>query len=112
MQNQYTGDIGDFGKLGLLRFLRSCGLTIGVNWYLVPDEKHTGDGRHVQYLEDESICQCDEELWLELKSIVNSERRKVPALQNVANTVGKLFQCALLPGALILRQPPQNPRCL
>ena len=40
MQNQYTGDIGDFGKLGLLRVLQESGLTIGVNWYLVPDENH------------------------------------------------------------------------
>ena len=34
MQNRYTGDIGDFGKLGLLRVLQESGLTIGVNWYL------------------------------------------------------------------------------
>ena len=49
MQNRYTGDIGDFGKLGLLRVLQESGLTIGVNWYLVPDENHNSDGRHVQY---------------------------------------------------------------
>lgn len=30
MQNRYTGDIGDFGKLGLLRQL-STRLSIGVN---------------------------------------------------------------------------------
>ena len=39
MQNRYTGDIGDFGKLGLLRQLRQTGLSIGVNWYLTPDER-------------------------------------------------------------------------
>ena len=33
MQNRYTGDIGDFGKLGLLRQLSRTGLSIGVNWY-------------------------------------------------------------------------------
>ena len=43
MQNRYTGDIGDFGKLGLLRVLQESGLTIGVNWYLVPDENHNSD---------------------------------------------------------------------
>jgi len=31
MQNRYVGDIGDFGKLGLLRVLSSNGLSIGVN---------------------------------------------------------------------------------
>ena len=37
MQNRYTGDIGDFGKLGLLRQLGRTGLSIGVNWYLTLD---------------------------------------------------------------------------
>ena len=49
MQDRYTGDIGDFGKLGLLRWL-STSLSIGVNWYLVPDESHNGDGRHTNYV--------------------------------------------------------------
>ncbi len=51
MQNRYTGDIGDFGKLGLLRALRASGLSIGVNWYLVPDEGHNNDGKHTKYPE-------------------------------------------------------------
>lgn len=29
MQNRYAGDVGDFGKLGLLRFLENQGLRIG-----------------------------------------------------------------------------------
>ena len=33
MQNRYAGDVGDFGKLGLLRQLTSTRLDIGVNWY-------------------------------------------------------------------------------
>ena len=39
--------LGDFSKLGLLRSLRPAGLSIGLNWYLTPDETHNGDGRHV-----------------------------------------------------------------
>lgn len=47
MQNRYTGDIGDFGKLGLLRQLQlNTRLSIGVNWYLIPDESHNRDGHH------------------------------------------------------------------
>jgi hypothetical protein len=34
MQNRYVGDIGDFGKFGLLRFIEDTGLRIGINWYL------------------------------------------------------------------------------
>ena len=45
MQNQYVGDIGDFGKYGLLREIfgrpevpeSGCGLRLGVAWYLSPD---------------------------------------------------------------------------
>ena len=82
MQNRYTGDIGDFGKLGLLRALQLTGLTIGVNWYLTPDEQHNHDGRHVGYLENECYRSCDAQLWTELKHIVQSEARMIQALQN------------------------------
>lgn len=82
MQNRYTGDIGDFGKLGLMRVLQSSGLTIGVNWYLTPGEKHNRDGRHVEYLENKDFYSCDAALRLELKRIVDGARREVKALQN------------------------------
>ena len=51
MQNRYVGDLGDFGKYGLLRALCVPGdalggpeLSLGIVWYLVPDETRTGDG--------------------------------------------------------------------
>ena len=90
MQNRYTGDIGDFGKLGLLRALQASGLIVGVNWYLVPDENHNSDGRHVQYLENADYCQLDEPLWLELRRIVKSEQREVSALEN-KNIINAVF---------------------
>lgn len=82
MQDRYTGDIGDFGKLGLLRALQSRDLTIGVNWYLTPDEDHNDDGMFTKYLKDESYRKYDESLWLDLKQIVDENQRKVSALQN------------------------------
>lgn len=82
MQDRYTGDIGDFGKLGLLRTLQAQGFTIGVNWYLTPDEDHNEDGKYTKYLDDEMYRKCDEALWLELKQIVEADQRKVSALQN------------------------------
>ena len=81
MQNRYTGDIGDFGKLGLLRVLNSAGLTIGVNWYLTPDESHNGDGRHTAYLNKEQYQTCDKQLWSELKRIVETGQREIVALE-------------------------------
>ena len=82
MQDRYTGDLGDFSKLGILRALQNAGLSIGVNWYLTPDENHNGDGRHVKYLKQEEYKVCDEVLWLELKNIVESNRRKACYLEN------------------------------
>ena len=35
MQDRYAGDIGDFGKIGLLKALQTQGLSVGVNWYRV-----------------------------------------------------------------------------
>lgn len=78
MQNRYTGDIGDFGKLGLLRVLQEAGFFVGVNWYLTPDEDHNQDGKYTDY---EALKMCDETLWLELKQITDSKQRFVSALQ-------------------------------
>ena len=80
MQNRYAGDIGDYGKLGLLRSLSRTGLRIGVNWYLTPDEDHNGDGRHTAYLRDDSYRSFDEDLWRKLREIANSDQRSVAAL--------------------------------
>lgn len=81
MQNRYTGDIGDFGKLGLLRQLSHTGLSIGVNWYLTPDETHNSDGRHIGYLKNDAFLACDEQLWSVLGQIVDAGKRQVSALE-------------------------------
>ena len=65
MQNKYAGDIGDYGKLGLLRFLHAAGLTVGVNWYLTPDEDNT-DGIFTEY---PKYRHCDEPLYCVLQQI-------------------------------------------
>ncbi len=95
MQNRYAGDIGDFSKFGLLRVLQASGLSIGLNWYLVPNESHNDDGRFVQYLNDERFRSCDEELWNALKRIVSAEEREVAALQN-ANLLDAVYYPDLL----------------
>ena len=94
MQNRYVGDVGDFGKFGLLRLL--CGpdehppLRLGVAWYLYPDEDHNEDGKHVTYLNgrDGSFRICDTELYdgfrsllLDEMGIMISSRRSVQTLE-------------------------------
>ncbi len=79
MQNRYFGDVGDFGKYGLLR--RICGVgaedasevfSLGVVWYLVGDERHNEDGRHTTYLDKpEEYRDCDPELFDGLKSLLD-----------------------------------------
>lgn len=73
MQNRYTGDIGDYGKYGLLRSLQHTGISIGINWYLTPDESN-GDGRYTSYLEQGLYRSCDAPLWDELKNIIHTRR--------------------------------------
>lgn len=85
MQDRYAGDVGDFVKLGLLRHLGSprviggSGLSVALNWYLVPDENHNGDGRHIGYLQPTNprhrqLAACDKDLIRRLGSITSSGR--------------------------------------
>ena len=95
MQNRYTGDIGDYSKLGLLRALQSAGFSIGLNWYLTPDETHNSDGRHVRYLYQDEYRKCDEELWLGLKAIVDGKNRKVRNMESDAILKAAFFSDCL-----------------
>lgn len=82
MQNRYAGDVGDFGKFGLLRSLAKTGMRIGVNWYLVPDEKHNNDGRHTGYLHKEKdFSICDIDLFKALKDVIDTDNRNVLTLE-------------------------------
>ncbi len=92
MQNRYTGDVGDFGKYGLLRALclpkggRGPALRLGVVWYLTPDESHNSDGRHIGYLEPtpknaKAFRVCDPSLYDTLAEIVRGGARNVSAIR-------------------------------
>ena len=96
MQNRYTGDIGDFSKLGLLRVLEAQGFSIGLNWYLSPDETHNNDGKHIGYLKDEDRSSaiyrsCDEALWRELKEIVEADRRAISSMEKDSIIKARFF---------------------
>ena len=84
MQDRYTGDIGDYGKLGMLRCLAAAGLRGGVNWYRTPDEDHNEDGKFTQYVQasgQTSYRPYDPLLWDSLAQIVNSGQRRVESLE-------------------------------
>ena len=89
MQNRYAGDIGDFGKYGLLRALygRPGDPTLGMVWYLNGNESHNNDGRFTRYLEPtrtnlERFRACDPNLYEALDQIVNTGQRSVEAVRN------------------------------
>src|SRR5271169_1768089 len=95
MQNRFTGDIGDFGKFGLLRVL--CGqdiasqLSLGVVWYLVENESHNEDGKYTKYLLDDSkkLRCCDSELYDGLRRLlVDDHGDVVPDRRRVATVEG------------------------
>jgi len=101
MQDRYTGDVGDFGKYGLLRQL--CGLRdseaaqlkLGVVWYrpnpeLIASES-VHDGRYIAYLcpkqknvsekqKQEYRC-CDPPLYDGLREIVKRCDRRIKAVE-------------------------------
>jgi hypothetical protein len=77
MRHVYVGDVGDFGKHGLLRALVQHGCTreLGVIWYLTDKDERNNDGRHDGYLRGnstrsrEAFRACDPELYDKLAAI-------------------------------------------
>lgn len=85
MKNQYIGDIGDYGKYGLLRFLSKNGIKIGVNWYLSEKDIIVIDGKINNYLNDEreNGDKCyDPELFDILKRFAFRDDKKVEQLED------------------------------
>ncbi len=68
MKNQYFGDIGDFGKYGLLRFIAKHGISIAVNWYLTMDDQ-SNDGNIRNYLSKGKDRVFDAELYDALRDM-------------------------------------------
>ena len=94
MQNRYVGDIGDFGKYGLLRFLSGTRgsptderrLSLSIVWYLHPDESHNSDGKHIRYLSatsayQQALRECDPELFETLRKLIADDTRSVTAIR-------------------------------
>lgn len=101
MQDRYAGDVGDFGKIGMLRQLAKSGLRIGVNWYRTykPEEHINADGKHIGYLNDSLFKGCDDELLKDLRTITDGTR-SVAALEN-ANLIpgANYYKEILRPGS-------------
>jgi hypothetical protein len=90
MQDKYVGDVGDFGKYGLLNeiYNQSNGnIKLGVNWYKVSKEEDNNDGKHIDYLEDNfkakaSYIQCFPKLYDKMKGIVLNNNRTLSEIES------------------------------
>jgi hypothetical protein len=76
MRDKFVGDVGDFGKYGLLRALCGKDLALGVVWYFVRD-------RMVDYLKDSErrFEECDGELFEVLRNLVDDCQRKTATIE-------------------------------
>lgn len=79
MQDNYIGDIGDYGKYGLLRVVCSKRLSLSVNWYKVIPKKvgKQEDGKYINYLSMPSIYrEYDPPLFDSLQRIVYEQKNR------------------------------------
>ena len=96
MQNRYVGDIGDFGKYGLLRALfglkagqfKVRPFRLGIVWYMHPDESHNADGRYTGYLDPtpqtaSAFRSCDPQLYDSLQKLVASGQRHIANVRRI-----------------------------
>jgi hypothetical protein len=99
VQDRYVGDIGDFGKYGLLIALCGHDLSLGVVWHLVPNEG--GNGAHVGYLDPtpanlRRFRNCDPALYDALGEVVHNGTRSVRSV---------LERAILPPGTVLCEEP-------
>lgn len=101
MQDRYAGDIGDYGKIGLLKAFCSHGMSVAINWYFVDsvetEKKSNGtfkqeDGK---YLIPERMKICDPKLAEMLTGIARSAERSVKLLE----------QAEFVPDAIYFNEP-------
>ena len=83
MQDRFVGDVGDFGKYGLLRALTGIHphaeprLSLGVVWYVPSGPVGSlTDGKHTDYLQKPDVYRgCDPDLFDRLGKITSAERK-------------------------------------
>ena len=95
MKNQYIGDIGDYGKYGLLRFMANRGIKIGVNWYLTENDG-SSDGRFTDYLNRPEEKIYDPELFDALREISTRSDKTVKMIEDAHLIPGAEFHSELL----------------
>ena len=111
MKHRVVGDVSDFGKYGLLRFLTGMTgeepgrkLSLGVVWYMNEEWDHKNEGKHISYLSlghrDAAIAQkCDRELWERLGELVHDKHHNRRCVHCVE-------ECQILPRSTRFHSAP------
>lgn len=83
MQNRFVGDIGDFGKYGMLRCINQSGYSLGINWYLTEDGIDDA-GNLTYYLTNpqSDYSECDLELHAALHNLIENGNRDIKSIEN------------------------------
>lgn len=105
MRNQFVGDVNDFGKYGLVRYL--CGvtgsemeddqkLTLGVVWYFQHGRVARG-GDKIDYLEERNRAayrDCDPKLWDTLGELVRDNQRYIARVEesDILPAAGRFYR--------------------
>ena len=99
MQDNYIGDIGDYGKYGLLRTVCDTGLSLSVNWYKVSPKKSgkQDDGKYISYLsKPEAYRDYDPQLFDSLHKIVYTEKnRRIERIEQEKLFHAKFFNATI-----------------
>ena len=108
MQNRYAGDVGDYGKYGLLRIMSEATgplpLQLGVVWCLVPCETGNGDGKHTAYLHDpRRYRRCDPELFDSLHCMFGDPGKH---RQQTIRSVAAVESSSILPSKTVFYSEP------
>lgn len=87
MKAQYVGDVGDFGKVLILKHLAGVGFRLGVNWLLTANDEKA-DGKHrdyVTYKGEHCLCNCDPSIFTEIIPLAREEKphRKIAQLEQI-----------------------------
>ena len=83
MQHRFSGDIGDYGKYGLLRVLGTPPLILAVIWYLVDSPNTPPSARTTRYLSNPAWFRpCDPPLFDALNRLVGNSDRSIYHIQS------------------------------
>ena len=93
MQDRYAGDIGDFGKFGLLRAICREGFRVGINWYYAEPMARESMNRDGEIDIPETYSVCDPGLYEALCRVRHSERIR-RAFERMAFGAWEIRACA------------------